>query len=346
MTKNTTLKDIAEASGVSITTVRKALNNQGKISEELRQKIIKIADDMNYTPNKLAQAMARDSLKIGVLIPSHPATFFDYIEEGAKKAFLELKNYNVEGIIRRTNSVEESKNIWKGFFESDIAGVFSCFVGDVNPGCREIQERYPDKKMPIVAAVHPPIDDTETIGNIYVQGRTTGAIAAQFLSKILPKGSKTVVCVPDDITSNHVESVEVFKEECLRGGLDFQKQYIMQFRSDKEWETAEQILKDFPDIRGIYVGSNNAYLLCKFFESKGMIEDVQIIGHDLYPGLAECIEKGSLVATLFQNQCENAYRGIIGLSDYISGYEVGFDSLRHRPEFVMRANLHAYEGLY
>ena len=72
--------------------------------------------DLNYTPNKLAQAMARDSLKIGVLIPSHPATFFDYIEEGAKKAFLELKNYNVEGVIRRTNSVEESKNIWKSFF--------------------------------------------------------------------------------------------------------------------------------------------------------------------------------------------------------------------------------------
>ena len=59
MTKNTTLKDIAEASGVSITTVRKALNNQGKISEELHNKIIKIAGDMNYIPNKLAQAMAR-----------------------------------------------------------------------------------------------------------------------------------------------------------------------------------------------------------------------------------------------------------------------------------------------
>ncbi len=346
MTKNATLKDIAEASGVSITTVRKALNNQDKISEDLRKKIIKIAEEMNYTPNKLAQAMARDSLKIGVLIPSHPAYFFDYIEEGANKAIVELTDYNVEGVIRRTNSIEQSKKIWESFYESDISGIFSCFVGDVNPGCREVQLRYPDRKIPIVAAVHPPIDETETIGNIYVQGHTTGAIAAQFLSKILPKGSKTVVCVPDYITSNHIDSVEAFKEWCLLGGLDFKKKYIMQFQSDKEWETAEQILKDFPDIRGIYVGSNNAYLLCKFFERRGMAGDVQIIGHDLYPGLADCIEKGSLVATLFQNQCENAYKGILGLSDYISGYKVEFDSLRDRPEFVMKANLHAYKGLY
>lgn len=346
MTKNTTLKDIAEASGVSITTVRKALNNQGKISEEIRKKIIRIARELHYTPNKLAQAMVRDTLKIGVLIPSHPATFFDYIEDGAKKAFLELKNYNVDGIIFRTNSIEESMHIWTNFYESDVAGVFSCFSGDVNPGCAEIQKKYPNKKMPIVAAVHPPLDDTETIGNIYVQGRTTGAIAAQFLSKILPKGSKTVVCIPDDITSNHVESVEAFREGCRQGGLAYQKQYIMQFRSDKEWETAERILREFPDIRGIYVGSNNAYLLCKFFESKGMTEKVQIIGHDLHPGLAECIEKGTLVATLFQNQREDACKGIIGLSDYITGSEVGFASLKHRPELVMQANLHAYEGLY
>ena len=46
-----TLKDIAEASGVALTTVSAALNGTGRVSETLRERIEKIAHRMNYEPN-------------------------------------------------------------------------------------------------------------------------------------------------------------------------------------------------------------------------------------------------------------------------------------------------------
>lgn len=59
----TTLKDIAEATGFSITTVSRVLNNSaGKvgISEETQQKIWRMAKELNYRPNKIAR-----NLKLG-----------------------------------------------------------------------------------------------------------------------------------------------------------------------------------------------------------------------------------------------------------------------------------------
>lgn len=52
-----TLKDIAERSGVSIGTVNRALKNNGRISKETQSRILKIAQELNYIPNRAAQAL-------------------------------------------------------------------------------------------------------------------------------------------------------------------------------------------------------------------------------------------------------------------------------------------------
>ena len=45
-------------------------------------------------------------------------------------------------------------------------------------------------------------------------------------------------------------------------------------------KVAEKILTDHPDVAGIYVGSNNSYVLCKYFESRNMegLPDVNLDG--------------------------------------------------------------------
>jgi len=64
-----TIKDIAKAAGVSITTVSRALNGYSDVSEETRRKIFRIAETMGYTPNMAARSLIVKRTKtLGLLI--------------------------------------------------------------------------------------------------------------------------------------------------------------------------------------------------------------------------------------------------------------------------------------
>ena len=58
------IKDIAKIAGVSISTVSYALNGSNKVTEETRQRIKKIADDLKYVPNMAARTLKRQRTNI------------------------------------------------------------------------------------------------------------------------------------------------------------------------------------------------------------------------------------------------------------------------------------------
>lgn len=69
MAKTVRLKDIADKVGVSTVTVSKALSGQKGMSEELREKIHALANDMGYVPSVSRKAdISAKSYTIGVLI--------------------------------------------------------------------------------------------------------------------------------------------------------------------------------------------------------------------------------------------------------------------------------------
>ncbi|MEH7306824.1 LacI family DNA-binding transcriptional regulator [Neobacillus drentensis] len=65
----TTIKDIAKAAGVSVTTVSRALNGYSDVSVKTREKIMSIAKDLNYSPNTLARGLVMNKSKtVGLLV--------------------------------------------------------------------------------------------------------------------------------------------------------------------------------------------------------------------------------------------------------------------------------------
>ena len=49
------LKDIADAAGVAVATVSAALNGTGTVSQAMRERVRKVAAEMNYEPNIAAK---------------------------------------------------------------------------------------------------------------------------------------------------------------------------------------------------------------------------------------------------------------------------------------------------
>ena len=69
MNKKTTIRDVAQAAGVSISTVHQALNDKPGAIEATREHIRRIADDLGYRPNKMASGLKRRTQHVAVLLP-------------------------------------------------------------------------------------------------------------------------------------------------------------------------------------------------------------------------------------------------------------------------------------
>ncbi|MDO5047753.1 MAG: LacI family DNA-binding transcriptional regulator [Anaerococcus sp.] len=72
------IKDVAKLANVSITTVSMVLNNRdNKISEKTREKVIKAANKLNYSPNPIARSLVmKRSNAILLVIPDISNPFF------------------------------------------------------------------------------------------------------------------------------------------------------------------------------------------------------------------------------------------------------------------------------
>ncbi len=63
-----TIRDVARLAGVSIGTASKALNANGRLSAETRGRVLRVAGEIGYRPNSLAQSLHRArSMTVGIL---------------------------------------------------------------------------------------------------------------------------------------------------------------------------------------------------------------------------------------------------------------------------------------
>jgi LacI family transcriptional regulator len=105
MKQKVNIYELAKATGFSVSTVSKALNNTGRISEKTRQKILAKATEMNYVASYLAKALSlKKSWIIGIIYSdnlgigfSHP--HFSVILESFKQE-AEQQGYEITFINR------------------------------------------------------------------------------------------------------------------------------------------------------------------------------------------------------------------------------------------------------
>ncbi len=88
-----TIKQIAEMAGVSTGTVDRALNNRGRVSPQVAERVRKIARELDYHPNAIAKSLSirRQNLRIAVISNVTGNQFADIVLSGVTLAADELR---------------------------------------------------------------------------------------------------------------------------------------------------------------------------------------------------------------------------------------------------------------
>jgi DNA-binding LacI/PurR family transcriptional regulator len=92
---NYTIKQLAESLNLSVTTVSRALNGKGRISDETTARVVEAAKRLQYSPNDMARNLKLNISKtIGVILPDTANIFFMLLLRGVER-YARTKGYNV-----------------------------------------------------------------------------------------------------------------------------------------------------------------------------------------------------------------------------------------------------------
>ena len=126
--KDSTIKDVAKAAGVSIATVSRILNNKDGVSDELISKVQAAIKELEYQPNNFARALKmQQSRSIGLIIPDIENPYFPALVRGVQDA-AQTNDYallpcNTDG------KPEEEERYIKFLLSKQVDGIL--FVGNL-----------------------------------------------------------------------------------------------------------------------------------------------------------------------------------------------------------------------
>lgn len=157
-----TLKDIANDTGLSISTVSRALARSGKISAENEKKIFESAERLNYSFNKLDTPLdLRKNIFIALITRFHIGEFYSSFYDGFDRA-TKGTNTNIALVNVSNASVDEItliNELHKTNFDAAIV-----FLPDFDQDDYTKLIEHTDSKFPIisVAPIANPVMDTIT----------------------------------------------------------------------------------------------------------------------------------------------------------------------------------------
>ncbi|OBX08067.1 substrate-binding domain-containing protein [Gallibacterium genomosp. 3] len=99
-----TMKDIARIAKVSTSTVSHVINNSRYVSDEMREKIMKVVHELNYTPSAVARSLkVKETKTLGMLVTATSNPFFAEVVSGVEH-YCNQHQYNL--IISSTDGDE------------------------------------------------------------------------------------------------------------------------------------------------------------------------------------------------------------------------------------------------
>ncbi|MBL8077344.1 MAG: LacI family DNA-binding transcriptional regulator [Anaerolineales bacterium] len=137
-----TIKDVAQAAGVSTATVSRVLANNAPIKPETRERVLNAISQLNYRPNLIARSLrVQKSAKIGLVVSDIRNPFFTAIGRAVEDAAYE-QGYSV--LMCNTDENPEKEELYLNLLrDENVAGVIFSPTQQFNIAAHTYEGRMP-----------------------------------------------------------------------------------------------------------------------------------------------------------------------------------------------------------
>lgn len=308
MTKRITILDVAKLSGYGVGTVSRALSGDKNVKKETKDKILKVVEELNFTPNINGGRLRRKhSGVIAVLVPiiNHPF-FGEFVEELDTIA---MENGYSVILVASKMHVDKEKEILKKIRQREVDG--AVFVTHYKHSDEELKDcplvsvdRHLNNTVPFVSS-----DNYESTKNAIEYLISTGAKKIGYLG-----------------TKPSVDSEVSLREKAYR---DVLAKYNMPVRiinkvveHGEEETLVDEMLETYKDLDAIFAsGATISRIAYYKLVEKGirLPEDMQLISYD---GVFDVWNKKTLITSIKQPVKKLAEEAFNILIKVIHGEEV------------------------
>ncbi|EHR0219380.1 LacI family DNA-binding transcriptional regulator [Clostridium perfringens] len=275
------IKDVAKLAGVSVSAVSKVFNGYTDIGEKTKEKVIKVAKELEYSPNIVAQSLSKKQTNSIALILSNfnesngeDGTVFKVMSgvfQGCSENGYELS------IFTATQSQQQEKSYYQMCRERNVGGVIIMGLKTTDRYFTEII----NSEIPSVVV------DTQIIGentsSISIDNIKAAKEAVTFLIK---NGHRNIGFI-----NGHNKAVvskerrEGYIQALREEGIKVKERFIgdCEYSEIKSYMNAERYLKKNPELTAIFFASDFMAIgfmrRCKEIGVK-VPEDISVMGFD------------------------------------------------------------------
>jgi len=178
MSEKIKIKDVARESGVTISTVSRALNNGYGVNELTRERVVAVATRLNYRPNRVARGLVTGrSHSLGLIISDIRNPFFAEVARGAEDA----ARASACDLVLCNSDLDADKQMQyvQSLVEKRVDGILMNSVSLLN---QEQQAQLADSGLPIVLLNRS--GSSRTFSTVCADNESGGALAARYLLKL------------------------------------------------------------------------------------------------------------------------------------------------------------------
>lgn len=315
-----TINQIAMMAGVSTGTVDRVLNNRGRVSKEVEERVRTIAKELNYKPNLMAKSLAlkKNASKIGVVFHVKYNYFTNEVIEGIKKAGQELDDYGIKiqmEYCSTKNALEQIELIDK-LVDAGVAALALIPLNDKKVS-KKIDEVIA-KGIPVYCMVND-IDTEREHGFIGNDAYEIGEIAGGLFSLIGHQGNKLAVVIPELKLLGHVQKVEGLKEALVRrnSGIVLKDVCEIDINDIDTYKFTLKYFKENPDVTLVWFAISVSEGGMIALEELGLLHKVKIICLDMQDYTRKGLEEGFVSLAIKQNPYEQGYATIKEIFEYL-----------------------------
>jgi LacI family transcriptional regulator len=334
------IKEIAKALGTSIGTVDRALHARSGVSPKTRDRVLKMAEKMNYRPNVAARNLKLNHrLRVGVFLPEQIASFFDRVRDGIRAAADAGGGIGIDLVFHsyprlgEGDSAAIEKADWKQFDGIIMAPGNPAGLGSIS---RKLEAEA--KPLIFVATDAPRMTH---LASIAVDATVSGGIAADLLGHVLTAPASVATITGDLRIQDHAEKLRGFAASLatLSPHLSLLPAIESHESPDDAYRAAMDLIKRHPDLGGLYINTANSLPVLRAMEEAGRLAGMKVITTDLFPELVPLIEDGRVFASLYQRPFSQGKAAFEMLIRFLSSQVAPKPITRLAPHIVLRSNL-------